>query len=216
MPVLLASGTLSASLAALRPAGTGGWIGYWSPGIGDPSAVGWLTVALYFAAAAACWWIARARGRGMRGSERLVWRGLAIGLAALGVNKQLDLQSALTELGRILAAEGGWYDSRHRVQRVFILAVGLAAALVGAWLLYVMRRAPAGTRIGVLGACALLGFVVIRASSFHHVDLFIRSRWWGLRGNWLVEVGGLLVILAGAALRSRERGYNRRGHPSLP
>jgi hypothetical protein len=56
---------------------------------------------------------------------------MAIGLGALGVNKQLDLQSALTELGRILATDGGWYDSRHRVQRVFILAVGSAAVLVG-------------------------------------------------------------------------------------
>jgi amino acid permease len=130
---------------------------------------------------------------------------MAMGLAALGVNKQLDLQSALTELGRILAADGGWYDSRHRVQRVFILAVGSAAVLTGAFLLYAMRGAPAGARISVLGACALLAFVAIRASSFHHVDLFIRSRWWGIRGNWLAEVGGLLVILAGAGLRWRER-----------
>jgi hypothetical protein len=158
---------------------------------------------LYLAAAWACWRIARGERHRRLAPERLVWSAMAIRLVALGVNKQLDLQSALTELGRIL---GGWYDSRHRVQRVFILAVGSAAAVIGAFLLFVVRRAPVGTQVSPAGGCVLLAFVVIRASSFHHVDLFIRSRWWGIRGNWLMEVGSLVVILAGAGLRLRERG----------
>jgi NADH:ubiquinone oxidoreductase subunit K len=139
-------------------------------------------------------------------AERLAWRTLAVALAVLGVNKQLDLQTALTELGRMLATDEGWYESRHRVQRVFILAVGSVAATIGMGLLVVMRRAPLGTRISLVGFCALLAFVVVRASSFHHVDLFIRSRWWGIKGNWLMEVGGLLVILAGVGLRCRAVG----------
>ena len=193
----------SASRGALRPAGTGGWIGYWSPGIGDPTVVGWITVLLYFAAAWVCWWIARRKREELTAAEQLVWRTLAVGLATLGLNKQLDLQSALTELGRMLAADEGWYNYRHRVQRAFILGVGSVAVVIGVGLLILMRRSSAATRVTILGACTLLAFVVIRASSFHHVDVFIRSTWWGVRGNWLVEVGGLLVILVGAGLRSR-------------
>ena len=196
-------GICSAGLSALRPAGTGGWIGYWSPGIGDPTVVGWLTVLLYFAAAWTCWWIARSKRGELTASEHIVWRTLAVGLAALGVNKQLDLQTAMTELGRMLAADEGWYNSRHRIQRAFILGVGSVAVVIGVGLLILMRRSSAATRVTILGACLLLAFVVIRASSFHHVDVFIRSSWWGIRGNWLVEVGGLLVILVGAGLRSR-------------
>jgi NADH:ubiquinone oxidoreductase subunit K len=199
----LETGLWSAGGEALRPAGTGGWIGYWSPGIGDPTVVGWITVVLYFAAACACWWIARTKRDELTAAEHFVWRTLAVGLAALGVNKQLDLQSALTELGRILANDEGWYNYRHRVQRVFILGVGATAVVIGVGLLIVLRRSSAATRLTMLGACTLLAFVVIRASSFHHVDVFISSTWWGIRGNWLVEVGGLLVILVGAGLRSR-------------
>jgi hypothetical protein len=162
-----------------------------------------MTVLLYFAAVGLCGWVLRTKSREMAALERWVWRGLAAGLAVLGVNKQLDLQTALTELGRLLAADEGWYDDRRRVQRLFIFGVGLAAVAVGTVLLALARRSPPATSVALVGSCALLAFVVIRASSFHHVDVFIASRWWGLRGNWLVEVGGLLVVLAGAAWRSR-------------
>lgn len=81
--------------------------------------------------------------------------------------------------------------------------MGSLAVVVGVGLLILMRRSSSATRVTVLGACMLLAFVVIRASSFHHVDVFIRSTWWGVRGNWLAEVGGLLVILVAAGLGSR-------------
>jgi hypothetical protein len=38
----------------------------------------------------------------------------------LGINKQLDLQTALTEFGRVLADNQGWYDKRQVVQVWFI------------------------------------------------------------------------------------------------
>jgi hypothetical protein len=47
----------------------------------------------------------------------------------------------------------------------------------------------------------LLGFVVLRASSQHHVDLVIRASLWGLRGNWIIEIGAILVVLSGACWR---------------
>jgi len=39
---------------------------------------------------------------------------------ALGINKQLDLQTALTEAGRVLARYQGWYEQRQFVQLVVI------------------------------------------------------------------------------------------------
>jgi hypothetical protein len=189
------------SLGTCMPAGKGGWIGWWKPGIGDPTPVGWITVALYFTAAVLAGVILQVRKQDLGRAERRLWQVLLVGLVGLGFNKQLDLQSALTELGRLMAYGEGWYPYRHKVQRAFILGVGLAAIGMSVLMLSVMRRTPPATRVVVLGACALLAFVLIRASSFHHVDLFIRATFWGIRGNWLIEVGGLLVIIAGSLWR---------------
>lgn len=179
-----------------------GWVGTWSPGIGDPTVGGWLTVILYFVAAWRAfrtrrWLAVRAR------SERRTWWILGVLLVALGINKQLDLQSALTEFGRMLATEQGWYERRGEVQRTFIVVIALlfGAGMVG--LVLAMRRAPKPTRVAVGGLCLVFAFVVIRAASFHHVDYFLRSVWLGVRVNWVLEIAGILIILIAAIWRER-------------
>ena len=88
-----------ALLLAAKPVEGQGWIGHWSPGIGDPSVMGWVTVALYLVAAWLCFLCSRRsrvlarRASGARWEPRL-WGLFALFLLALGVNKQLDLQSA--------------------------------------------------------------------------------------------------------------------------
>jgi hypothetical protein len=47
------------ALAATTP--QDGWIGSWSPGIGDPTVAGWITVFAYFAASLLCWRVYRNR-----------------------------------------------------------------------------------------------------------------------------------------------------------
>ena len=192
-----------AAMDGFRPAGRGGWIGYWSPGIGDPTVAGWVTVLLYFVAAAVCFRVGRHHGWSLARAERVLYRLLALGLAALGVNKQLDLQTALTELGRMIAAEGDWYDERRAVQKAFIVAVALAAAVALAGAMVLLRHTPAATQLTVAGVLGLVAFVVIRASSFHHVDLLIHADWYGARLNWVIEMGALLAVIAGASWRGR-------------
>ena len=46
-------------------------------------------------------------------------------MAALGINKQLDLQSLLIQIARARAIDGGWYDNRRRYQMEFIVVVTL-------------------------------------------------------------------------------------------
>lgn len=198
---------MSGSLS-LAPAPGGGWLGDWSPGIGDPTLAGWITVGLYLVAAA---FVARVlRGRRASGPrERWFWVGLFGCLLLLGVNKQLDLQSALTELGRIVLRQHQLYDSRREVQRVFIEAIavtGLAAGLALAWL---VRGTPAATRVALGGAVALILFVVVRATSFHRIDLLIGARLLGMRLNSILEMGSLLVITAGAHWRHGARSGRR-------
>lgn len=165
----------------------------WTPGIGDPTIMGWVTVVAYFAAAVLCFRTARRNP-----DARRIWWALTTFLVLLGINKQLDLQSWFTQEGRDLARGEGWYDSRAAVQRAFIAAiVGLGLTVSGLSFWATLRR-PATVRVAVAGLAVLLAFIAIRAASFHHVDLFLGSTLLGVRFNWLLELGGIAIIGAAA------------------
>jgi hypothetical protein len=191
------------------PSSIDGWLGSWSPGIGDPTVAGWLTVIAYFAAAALCFRAAHRLGARHYG-EVMFWRLLAFGLAALGINKQLDLQSAVTELGRWLVRHNGLQDQKRELQRWFIEAVLVIAICLGIALVWSIRRSPGATKVAAVGVCALLTFVVVRAASFHHFDHLIGVRLLGLKLNWVLELGGIFVVIGGAWRRLHVLGKNRR------
>lgn len=202
--------------------------GRWAPGIGDPTPMGWVTVAAYFLAALACVLSARAEQRAPRidpdlPADPIFWRPgrstasstprrstgpafwwlLALVMVGLGVNKQLDLQSLVTQVGRSLARSQGWYEGRAAVQRAFILAVaagGLAGLAAFCW---IFRRAVARRPLAIGGLFFLLAFVTVRAASFHHVDAFIGSRISGVKWNWILELGGIAMIAASAVAHLR-------------
>jgi hypothetical protein len=114
---------------------------------------------------------------------------------SLGINKQLDLQSALTEAGRVLARYQGWFEQRQLVQLAFIALVAIICLIAAITLLLWTRGAPIPTRLALMGTTMVLGFVLIRAASFHHVDQFIGQRILGLRWNWILEMSGISLVL---------------------
>ncbi len=185
-----------------------GWIGHWSPGIGDPTLGGWLTVILYFAAASVCLWVARDLRKRKQTAplvrrELWLWFAFSLVLWLLGLNKQLDLQTAFTEVGRILARGSGWYDRRAYVQKGFIAALGLGGVVLAALLVVLLRRLGRRVKIAAVGMCFIGVFVLIRASSFHKVDVFLGARLLYLRMNWLLEMSGILVVLLAGWSRLR-------------
>lgn len=185
----------------------------WRPGIGDPTFVGWLTVVCYLLAAGSSYAVVRKLANAAPAAPRreiLVWQALAVLFLLLGINKQLDLQSALTEIGRHLAHQQGWYEKRDVVQFVFVCGVALVSALAVVVGMILLRGLSHQTWIALLGAGLVLGFVVIRAASFHHVDVFISTRFASLRWNAILEIGGLVIALLGAWLRM---GAERRLRP---
>jgi hypothetical protein len=185
-----------------------GWIGRWSPGIGDPSIVGWVTVLLYVAAAWTCLRVAlRMRQRNgalpALGREPWLWSIFCVLLFLLGVNKQLDLQTALTELGRMLAHEQGWYARRAHVQKEFIGTLFIVGIVSTSGLLVLIRHMALLAKLAAVGMCFIGVFVLIRASSFHKVDAFLGSRLVHLRMNWLLEIGGISIVLLASLGRLR-------------
>src|SRR5690348_6611362 len=125
----------------------------WRAGIGDRTFAGWFTVFLYVVATLGCVRVMLAMQRAQRPQHDSVafWRNVAILFAALGVNKQLDLQTAFTELGRMVAREYGWYGQRADVQIAFIALVGLAVLATIVVMTMRLRRAPASTAITFFG-----------------------------------------------------------------
>ena len=186
-------------------------LGQWTPGIGDRGIVAWITVAAYLLAAA-LGFRAAARAGPAGAAERLFWTLAGVYLVALGLNKELDLQTLMTIAGRCAARLQGWYDVRRTVQVAVILglvAASLAAGLLAFWLL---RRTLRRTGVALLGLVWITGFVLVRAAGFHHVDRMLPFEVMGsLRLNWAAELGGIAVFALGAALAAR--GRPRRDAP---
>ena len=180
----------------------------WRPGIGDPTFTGWLTVVAYFATAYLCW---RAAAKAsMNKKEKWFWTGLTALMVFLGLNKQLDLQTALTFIGRDLAKAGGWYENRRIVQGIFVVGIGLGGIAITTGLVWTFRRELKRLRLAFIGLGCLVCFVVIRAASFHYIDSFLKMAPLGLRMNAILELGAIALIAWPAwraVKRSSETGF---------
>ena len=176
--------------------------GRWHAGIGDATIYGWITVAFYLLAVVRC--IFKAYASKKFGGSYQFWLYLAAFLLLLGINKQLDLQSWFTEALKDSAQAHGWYEQRRPVQVAFITALGFGMLitlisfrlfLASTWRNYTF------TWVGIILLCT---FVLIRAASFHHVDILINYEISGLRVNVLMEIGAILLIIMGTFFNRKQ------------
>lgn len=171
----------------------------WSPQIGDPTFAGWLTVSAY-AACAILGVFAFRRTTDRR--EQVFWALLALIVLFLCINKQLDLQSLLTAIGRCVSQLQGWYEERREFQRRFIVGTLVVAALFVSFVLWLMRKRLTRNGVAIAGLAVVMAFVAVRAVGFHHFDAFIGSRAFDIRFNVLFELSGLILIAANATFLS--------------
>jgi len=185
----------------------------WHFGFHDNDFAGWLVAASYFVTAILCVIAGRAaKSRGneeVRGEDvrrriadhsHVFWYIVAVALALLGINKQLEFQILLTEIGRNVAKADGWYDNRHVLQEDFL--VGLAATVVAALAFFgwLIRRTFLRQMFALVGVLALVCFLMIRATSIEHVDQTLRLDLGGVQLHFLLEFGGILIIAITAAV----------------
>jgi hypothetical protein len=164
--------------------------------------MGWVTVVAYLAASLLCAYVGLCRYSGGRESEkhRLLWRSLAVFMFLLAVNKQLDIQSLFTDIGRAISRAGGWYESRRSVQKWFVLGFALSGPAVFVGSLWLFRALPGDPVYLVLicGICFLSTFILVRAASFHHFERITDFTVSGVRVNWVFELSGIgMIALAG-------------------
>lgn len=170
----------------------------WRPVIGDPSAMGWFTVAAYALAAFLAW-----RAWSQNRERNRVWFGVTVLMVFLCLNKQMDLQSLVTDIGREISRLFDQYENRRTYQKIFIFAVLAIVGLFGPLFAWKYRRFVSSHKLLTAGLVFLLTFIVIRAISIHHVDAFLKtSRAGGVKMNWVLELTGIGLV-AFSAWRER-------------
>lgn len=167
--------------------------------------IGWITVAAYLLTFTLCLSARKAASGDLPKAdadfEPSFWGLLAASCLVLAFNKQLDLQTLLTSLGRDAAKEQGWYEQRRMVQQCFIWTVSAAALAIVVLVSARLRTASRWAWLAVMGFAALTTFVVTRAASFHHMDAFISGSVAGILVNHVLELGALLIVGAAAVGR---------------
>lgn len=132
-------------------------------------------------------------------TEQVFWFMIILILFVLGVNKQLDLQVLLVEIGRPIARESGWYESRRIVQGLFTLWIAGMAGTFAVWMIFLIRRHWRQYITALLGLLVLFIYVIVETASQSHIGWnFTAHEKWGVRLTDLVEMTGILLILANA------------------
>jgi hypothetical protein len=173
----------------------------WRPTVGDPDPLSWCITGAYLLASGFCIKAARHAHAKRDGTPSLAWYwwGVALFLLFLGLNKQLDLQTLLTQFGRAISKTQGWFSQRKQIQRTFVvLCAGIGLTCLAA-IGYLIRRNWRDCGVAFFGVVLLAAFIVIRAASMNHVKL---HRINGVMG-WLsvaMEVGGSVLVMTGAGL----------------
>jgi hypothetical protein len=166
----------------------------------DPSGLAWFIVAGYFTGALAAFAASRS------GNEARFWLGVSLLLVLLGLNKELDLQSLLTETGRNLAHAIGIYEHRRLLQGLFLMLLVGGAAFAVIRLTRMLHRSSTPAKSAAVGIAILLAFILIRAASFHHIDDWVTVDVRGLRSGWWLELAGIAVIaLSALAYRAESK-----------
>lgn len=158
---------------------------------------GWLIFCNYLMAALFCIRHGWNKASPLPREEVKHWKLWAILLFLLGLNKQLDLQTWMISVGRLLAREQGWLEYRRQVQLLFVACF---TGVVGVGVIWWGRRHLAfyGThRSLTAGLGLILFYVLIRAADMDHV--FESWGWQPFSDQWfwIVELLGTALAVIG-------------------
>jgi hypothetical protein len=134
--------------------------------IGDPTAIGWLTVIAYWLAAYLC-----LRCSFASRFPQWLWRGLTIALLSLGFNKQLDLQSDFLSLGKDVVKSQGWDHAKRIIQLEFIFSLTLVSIIFLIALKRMLGQDWRKVSLSLLGLTLIFSFIILRASKFNRIEI---------------------------------------------
>lgn len=166
----------------------------WSPGFGDPTLLGWATTAGYLISGMLAFVVMK---REEAYPERF-WLWLSLFLLTIGINKQLDLQSAVLAGARCIASAQGWYGNHYSIKYAIFAALSILILFLIS-ILFLFYKRNQRRRIGgpILGLVFIMIYIALRATveqSYLKIDdeytLLFRS-------IWIIEILGISLILIG-------------------
>lgn len=169
-------------------------IGNWHPGIGDPTLMGWFTVFSYYLTALIC----ILSSFHNKNKEYMLWLFLGLFIGFLGLCKQYNLLSAITETGRIILRKNGLIKDRRIIQILFLLIFLPFIGIVSVQLIKKIENKISLTlKIVAIFTFYLSLFVLLRAVSLHQWETILGYSIFRLKINWLGELVGIYGILLG-------------------
>ena len=137
-------------------------------------------------------------------AEQGFWLLVIFILSIFGINKQLDFQVLLVEIGRPIALKSGWYESRRIVQAVFTFVLTGIAGLFAVMMLFLIRRHWRNNILALLGLLILCFYGIMEAISQSHVGCSLELyEQWSFRLTDVIEMTGILFILANTLIRRK-------------
>jgi len=166
---------------------------------GRLTTLGWTMLALYLLAALLVFRAAAASTSPNSRAMDHIWISLGIILAALGLNKEIDLQTVLIEIGRRVARNEHLFAYRLELYLVFFLGFILAmTALFAAVMLRFSADVGKFARqfpFAASGLALICTYIVIRAAVIDNVNVMLGLDLKQIPFLWLLEAGGLLLIM---------------------
>jgi hypothetical protein len=193
---------------------------YWF-NVGDPTLLGWFTLVAYLLAALFCWRASRvcrwgsiamkhAHPQEAHRQHRLAawWTGVALLMILLGLNKELDLlQKLVSNWGKAVALQQGWYEHRRAVQWTFIVVLVLLSAGSTAVVIGFLRDVLSRIALASAGVALILSYVLLRAAVFNVLQDSTTGH--VVAVAWVLELSGLALVLWCAVRTMRSPGAGR-------
>lgn len=166
---------------------------------GELTKLGWFSFALYMAAALLSFRAATVLRLPEVAAQRRVWFGLGSLLIALGLNKPLNLQTLLIKLGHQVADKEHLMPYRIELYAGFftgfLLVLSAVCLLILPGLKTQIRAFSHLYPLASVGFLLICAYVVLRAASITHVDQVLRFDLERIPFLWVMEAGGLLLII---------------------
>ena len=139
----------------------------WRPGISDPGALAWAITSVYLAAGVVC--LLRTRDRGLARRLLVFWAVAGSLFIFLAINKQMDFQVLLIQLGRTWATSHHWLERRRGVQAVFAALLSGGTVIAALASVRLLRSSWSTVRMPLLGLACTLSVVLLGAAMICHV-----------------------------------------------
>lgn len=185
--------------------------GYWIQYAGDYTVEGWFITLSYFFVCILCYlYLIKIRKKKDKVDSYYIrfWFILIIILFILGINKQLDIQMLLTDIGRIYSMEHGWYDNRKIFQiefTSFLAIIGIGFLFV---IIYFLINIWRQVSLALFGLSILFSFVIVKSVSIHLLEHFFSTTILGITFFGIIELIGLICIGSAVIFNYRNIKYN--------